>query len=250
MAGDEAPQNIYDDPDFLAGYSTLARFGEGWASAFEHDDLMSLLPDVMGKRVLDLGCGTGQLPRYLAEAGAAEVIGVDLSEKMLAIAAVEYGHPRVTYERAAIEDVRHPPGRFEVVVSSLAFHYVEDYAGLMRRIAEWLTPGGILVFSTEHPIYLAVDPEQSWVRDTDGKALHWTLDSYGVEGLREQTWFVSGVRKYHRMMATLVNGIVGAGLSLERMIEPMPSAEALQAHPNWVSEQIRPTFVLFRAKKP
>ena len=47
------------------------------------------------------------------------MLAVDLSEKMLQIAAAEYGHPRVTYERAAIEDVRQPPGRFEVVVSSL-----------------------------------------------------------------------------------------------------------------------------------
>jgi 2-polyprenyl-3-methyl-5-hydroxy-6-metoxy-1,4-benzoquinol methylase len=250
MADDGAPQNIYDDPDFLAGYSKLPRFGSGWADAFEHDDLLSLLPEAPGKRVLDLGCGTGQLARYLAEAGASEVIAIDLSEKMLEIAAAEYGHLRVTYQRAAIEDVRFPPDRFELVVSSLAFHYVEDYGALLRRIDEWLTPGGILVFSTEHPVFLAVDPEGGWVRDENRKPLHWKLENYGLEGLREQTWFVSGVRKYHRMMATLVNGVVDAGLVLERMIEPTPTAEQLQQHPHWVQELHRPTFALFRARKP
>jgi 2-polyprenyl-3-methyl-5-hydroxy-6-metoxy-1,4-benzoquinol methylase len=250
MASDEAPRNIYDDPQFLAGYSTLARFGAGWADAFEHDDLMGLLPDVTGARVLDLGCGAGQLARYLAEAGAAEVIGIDLSTKMLAIATAEYGHPRVTYQRAAIEDVRFPPARFELVTSSLAFHYVEDYAGLTRRIAEWLMPGGMLVFSTEHPIYLAVDPEAAWGRDADGKPAYWALENYGVEGLREQHWFVDGVRKYHRMMATLVNGLVDAGLIVERMIEPVPTDEQLEQHPSWAGERHRPTFVLLRARKP
>jgi 2-polyprenyl-3-methyl-5-hydroxy-6-metoxy-1,4-benzoquinol methylase len=250
MAGDEAPQNIYDDPEFLAGYSTLARFGSGWANAFEHDDLLGLLPDLAGKRVLDLGCGVGQFAVYLAEAGAVEVHGVDLSEKMLAIAAAEYSHPRVAYERAAIEDVRYPPERFDLVVSSLAFHYVEDYAALMRRIAAWLTPGGVLVFSTEHPIYLAVDPEQGWVRDGDGQPLHWALSNYGLEGLREQRWFVDGVRKYHRTLATLMNGIVEAGLIFERMIESMPSDDALRLHPTWIEERHRPTFLLVRARKP
>src|SRR5262249_60794791 len=74
----ETPQNIYDDPEFLAGYATLERFGPGWTRAVEHADFMGLLPDVEGKRVLDLGCGLGQLALYLAERGAAKVVGVHL----------------------------------------------------------------------------------------------------------------------------------------------------------------------------
>jgi len=53
------PQNIYDDPSFFAGYSTLERFGAGWERAMEHADLLALLPEVDGRRVLDLGCGAG-----------------------------------------------------------------------------------------------------------------------------------------------------------------------------------------------
>ena len=49
------PQNIYDDPGFFAGYSTLERFGAGWERAMEHADLLALLPEVDGRRVLDLG---------------------------------------------------------------------------------------------------------------------------------------------------------------------------------------------------
>src|SRR5213592_4772839 len=64
-------------------------------------------------------------------------------------------HPRVTYTRAALEDVEFAESRFDLIVSVLAFHYVDDYAGLWRRIARWLAPGGILVYSTEHPLYNA-----------------------------------------------------------------------------------------------
>src|SRR5262245_13876978 len=124
----------------------------------EHGDLLALLPEIAGRRALDLGCGAGQLAHHCAVSGAAEVIGVDLSERMLALARERWAHPRVAYLRAAIEDVTFPPGRFDLVVSSLALHYVSDYARLMGRIARWLAPGGVLVYSTEHPIYTARSP--------------------------------------------------------------------------------------------
>jgi SAM-dependent methyltransferase len=243
------PQNIYDDPDFLAGYSRLERFGSGWTRAVEHADFLRLLPRVEGKRVLDLGCGMGQLAVHLAEAGAAEVIGVDISERMLTLAMAERGHPRVTYLREAIESVAFPSDRFDLVVSSLAFHYVEDYPGLVRRIARWLTPGGVLVYSTEHPIYTAVDPATGWALDGDGKRLHWALDRYSDEGWREQRWFVDGVRKYHRTMATLINGLVDVGLAVERVLEPIPDEETLRRRPDFVDEHRRPTFLLVRTGK-
>src|SRR5437867_13363395 len=85
----DEPQNIYDDPGFFAGYSTLERFGAGWERAAELVDLLALLPDVDGRRVLDLGCGPGQLAHHLATRGAAEVLGVDLSQPMLALARAE-----------------------------------------------------------------------------------------------------------------------------------------------------------------
>src|SRR5260370_22439127 len=91
------PQNIYDDPGFFAGYSTLERFGAGWERAMEHADLLALLPEVDGRRVLDLGCGAGQLARYLATTGAAEGGGGDVSGRMLAPAPAAWSHPRWTY---------------------------------------------------------------------------------------------------------------------------------------------------------
>jgi 2-polyprenyl-3-methyl-5-hydroxy-6-metoxy-1,4-benzoquinol methylase len=246
----DAPQNIYDDPEFLAGYSTLERFGHGWTRAVEHADFMALLPDLGGKHVLDLGCGLGQLAFHMAEHGAAKVVAVDLSERMLAVAQAERAHPRITYRREALEHVVFDSERFDLVVSSLALHYVEDYAGLVRRIARWLIPGGVLVYSTEHPIYTAIDPASGWVTDAEGRRLHWALDRYADEGLRAQRWFVDGVRKYHRTFATLVNGLVDAGLMVERVLEPVPDAETLRRRPDFADEDRRPTFLLVRARKP
>jgi SAM-dependent methyltransferase len=168
---------------------------------------------------------------------------------MLALATSERAHPRVTYRRATMEELAFQPEQFDLVVSSLALHYVEDYADLMRRVGTWLRPGGVLVYSVEHPLYTASYPDKGWATDADGKQLHWTIDDYCVDGLREPHWFVDGVQKYHRSFGTLVNGLIDAGLSVERLVEPVPSDEALKQHPNWISERRRPTFLLVRARK-
>jgi 2-polyprenyl-3-methyl-5-hydroxy-6-metoxy-1,4-benzoquinol methylase len=247
---DERPQNIYDDPAFFAGYSTLERFGAGWSRAAEHADLLALLPDVRGRRALDLGCGAGQLAHYLATTGAAEVVGVDLSERMLALARAQWAHPRVAYQRAALETVAFPPERFDLIVSSLALHYVEDYAGLLARVAQWLTRGGILVCSTEHPIFTARLPGDGWIAGLAGPRTRWAIDNYADEGAREERWFVAGVKKFHRTFASLVNGLLDAGLVVERVVEPVPSEAWLRDHPQSVDERRRPVFLLLRARKP
>lgn len=249
MGSDAAPQNIYDDPAFFAGYSTLDRFGAGWARALEQPIFLGLLPPVAGRRVLDLGCGAGQLALHLAEAGAADVTGVDISEHMLGLARAERAHPRVTYRLEPIEDAQFPADAFDLVVSSLAFHYVNDYQRLVQNIGQWLAPGGTLVFSTEHPIYTARLPGDGWVLDGAGRRVGWSIDHYDQQGRREETWFVGGVRKYHRTLSTLVNELIEAGLTIERLVEPAPSEERLQHRPGEADEGRRPMFLLVRASR-
>src|SRR5262249_15853924 len=139
---------------------------------------------------------------------------------------------------------------FDLVISSLALHYVEDYPGVMRRIAEWLSRGGVLVYSTEHPIYTARLPSNGWIVDDAGRRTSWSLDRYAHEGAREETWFVSGVRKVHRTFATFTNGLADAGLTVERVLEPVPSEPWLQDRPQFADERRRPMFLLVRARKP
>ena len=90
--------------------------------------------------VLDLPSGASQLVHSLAARGAAEVIGVDGSERMLELARTQWTDPRVSCPRLSIEEVSFAPARFDLVASVLALHYVDDYRRLAERTAEWLVP--------------------------------------------------------------------------------------------------------------
>ena len=96
-------QNIYDDPKFFDNYSQLGRSKQGLAGAAEWPALRAMLPEMSGLNVVDVGCGYGWFCRWAREAGAATVLGLDVSEKMLERARSSSSDPAVTYARADLE---------------------------------------------------------------------------------------------------------------------------------------------------
>src|SRR5262245_57412633 len=94
--------------------------------------LRALLPDMKGKRVVDLGCGYGWFCRWARNAGAREILGIDVSEKMLARARSEPEQTGILYQRDDLETLRLPEAAFDLAYSSLVIHYVE---GLERLFA-------------------------------------------------------------------------------------------------------------------
>ena len=246
----DAPQNIYDDPTFFAGYAALREAESGLNTVLEQPALARLLPpSLAGLRILDLGCGFGDFARTARARGAASVVGIDVSEKMLAEARRRTEDSAIRYERAAIEALAVENGAFDLAVSSLALHYVADYPAAVRRIAAALAPGGRFVFSVEHPICTAMGVYE-WHRDDTGTELHWPVDRYREEGRRDTRWFVDGVVKYHRTIASYVNGLVEAGLALARLEEPEAEPAALAARPELALQRRRPPFLLLAADKP
>lgn len=241
------PQNKYDDPAFFAAYSAMPRSRGGLDAALEWPVLRAMLPDLRGKRVLDLGCGFGWHCRYAREQGAASVLGIDLSERMLARAAAMTADPAIEYRRAAIEELDLPAGAFDVVLSSLALHYVGRFDRVCRRVRHALVPGGSFVLSVEHPIFTA-RAEQDWWRDADGSPLHWPVDGYQHEGSRRTGWLAPDVVKYHRTMSTYLNVLLDAGFGIERLAEPSPPAWALAERPELHDELRRPMFLLIATR--
>ncbi len=242
-------QNIYDDPKFFEGYSRLPRSESGLSAVYEWPAFQRLLPaSLRGARVLDLGCGFGYVAREARVRGARHVIGVDLSERMLAAARAVTHDDGIEYVHAALEDYAPEAGAFDLVVSSLALHYIADYSALVRKVAACLVDGGRFAFSVEHPIFTA-HGSADWYYGAQGDRLHWPVDRYRDEGERRTNWFVDGVVKYHRTIESYVTGLLQAGLCLVRLEEPEAEAAQLAEHPEWRDERRRPPFLLMAAMK-
>lgn len=240
-------KNIYDNDAFFESYSKMARSQQGLAGAGEWQTLKALLPDFKNKRVLDLGCGYGWHCQYAAEHGAESVVGVDLSEKMLAVARQKNNFENVTYLHDSIDTVDFETESFDIVLSSLAIHYIEDFTKLAKNIAKWLTPGGQLIFSVEHPIFTA-EGTQDWTYDHTGVIAHFPVDNYFYEGKRTAHFLGTDVTKYHRTLTTYLDDLLTNGFRLERIVEPMPPENMFDI-PGMKDEMRRPMMLIVKAEK-
>jgi ubiquinone/menaquinone biosynthesis C-methylase UbiE len=238
-------QNIYDNEEFFAGYSQLRRSVEGLDGAPEWPALRALLPNLSGLKVLDLGCGFGWFCRWAHQQGAAHVLGIDVSERMLAQAKEATDDPSITYIKADMEYLELQPKSFDVVYSSLALHYVDNLTGLMAQAYRSLVPGGVLVFSVEHPIFTAT-LWPNWSVDNAGRKT-WPVDSYLDEGPRSTDWLTKGVIKQHRTLATHINMLIQIGFVISHIEEWGPTQEQIAAQPSWADERHRPPFLIIAA---
>ncbi|WP_144511886.1 bifunctional 2-polyprenyl-6-hydroxyphenol methylase/3-demethylubiquinol 3-O-methyltransferase UbiG [Bacillus sp. FJAT-22090] len=241
-------QNKYDDPIFFQKYSQMSRSQKGLEGAGEWHALEKMLPDFKNKRVLDLGCGYGWHCRYAVEHGAVQVTGVDISEKMLKVAKETTDASTIQYICQRIEDINFPANSFDVVVSSLALHYIESFNDICAKVKHCLKDGGVFVFSVEHPIFTA-QGKQDWYYDEKGNILHWPVDNYLTEGLRKANFLGEEVSKYHRTMTTYINDLIKAGFEITGLIEPEPAESLLNSVPGMLDELRRPMMLLISARK-
>jgi SAM-dependent methyltransferase len=243
-------QNIYDNPIFHQSYINLREKGKGLNDVLEIPAFRSLLPNLHNKKVLDLGCGFGESCKWYVANGAECVVGVDISDKMITKAKQEFSDNRIEYVNQSIEDIELKPNNFDLVLSSLAFHYVANFAKLVKRIYACVKPGGTLIFSQEHPVATAKKVSDGWVKDQNGKKVHWILDDYADEGIREQRWFIDGVIKYHRTLSTIINTLIQTGFQIESVLEPTATVESEEKNESLKEERRRPPFLIVKAQKP
>lgn len=240
-------QNIFDNQIFFDGYRQLRENKFSANELEEKPALFSLAPCLSGKAVLDLGCGYGENCARFKSLGATRVLGVDISEKMLSVAFEE--NPDVEFVHADMSNLSFINEKFDVVFSSLAVHYVEDFNSFVKDVYGVLNSGGYFIFSQEHPLTTAPISGASWMRDEDGNVLHYKLTDYGSPGFRSTKWFVEGVEKYHRRFSDIVNTLCEVGFIIEKMIETTPDAEILKIDKSWEKDLHKPNYLLIKARK-
>ncbi|MBR4767705.1 MAG: class I SAM-dependent methyltransferase [Lachnospiraceae bacterium] len=244
-------QNIYDNETFFQHFLKNRSGKVNFNDCIETPILLSMLPDLKGKAILDIGCGMGQHAKQYVDMGAGSVLGIDISEKMLSYAKEHNSAEQITYRLLPMEEIETIDGKFDLITSSLAFDYVEDFEGLMKKIHALMKPDAEFVFSMSHPIATAWDGKYDrYTRTETGERLYANLSNYSEEGLRKVDWVVSGYECYHRMLSTLINSLIRAGFSIEQCEEARLPEELRKKYPDVFGGTIhRPEFIFFQCGK-
>lgn len=230
---------LYDHPEFHAGYMKLRASREALNEALEIPAITDCIGSPAGKRVVDLGCGSGDMAIRLVQSGAAHVLGIDNSRLMLAKAR---RHELIDYRCEDLDALHLPSASVDLVVSSLALHYVRHSNTLIARISSWLRPGGRFAFSIEHPLCTAP------MSLGDASPLNpWPLSDYADEGERVRLWFIPSVIKQHRTLTSVVSPLIRHGLRITYFNEPMPTTEQTQTVPEYHLHRVRPPLLVIGA---
>lgn len=212
---------------------------------YEQPAMLSLLPPVAGLRILDAGCGPGVYTEWLVQQGAASVVAVDVTPQMLEIAQKrmgESGRGRVEFYQA---DLGLPltfahEAEFDLILCPLVLDYIEDWSAVFREFRRVLKSGGVFVYSAGHP-------QADFRYSPNG--------NYFQTELFEMLWNWQGqgpflIKSYRRPLQAMLNPMLEAGLRLDRILEPLPTAEFQQQDPEDYEKLLRePGFILVRGRK-
>lgn len=241
-----------------AGWNRVAPSFHGGTALPEYgplaptEDTLRLLEWIPDLRALELGCGSGHSLRYLAERGASELWGVDLSPVQIAFAeeTLRVFAPRCRLFESPMEvNPGIPSGCFDLVFSIWGLGWTTDLPATLALVADYLKPGGCFLFSGEHPAYSCLE----W----DGKQ-YVMSELYSAEGPREHTsWKGVPIVIYRRTLSTFVAQIIRAGLQIEALVEgsfnPDLAKEAHVDPARWYSTaraRLMPTTFIIKARKP
>ena len=198
-------------------------------------------------KILDLGCGDGQIARALAAQGS-DVLGVDPTQLHIDVAIERGGGPR--YLLGGATKIPVDDSSFDAVVACLVFEHIDQMDEAMMEVARVLKPNGQFSFFLNHP--LLQTPGSGWIDDhiIDPPEQYWRIGPYLVEteSIEEVEKDVY-IRFIHRPLSLYVNALLANGMSLERMVEPSPPAGFLARAPEYALAHTVPRLLYLRSTK-
>jgi SAM-dependent methyltransferase len=199
-------------------------------------------------RVLDVGCGDGQVSRLAAAGGAEFVVGLDPTWNQVTVAQRRGGGPY--YLRAGAAALPFADESFDAVIACLVFEHIRDVDDAIGEVARVLRPGGTFSFFLNHP--LLQTPNSGWIDDQmlDPPEQYWRIGPYLVEDETieevDKGVFIPFI---HRPLSRYVNALADCGLLLERMLEPAPPLGFLARAPEYEAAATIPRLLVLRARK-
>jgi SAM-dependent methyltransferase len=184
---------------------------EGLAEAEAH--LLGPVDDLVGRRVLEVGCGAAQCSRWLAERGVVAV-GMDISVNQLRHA--RRRDPPAHAVAATATAMPFPDATFDVAFASYgAIQFVGDLLRLFREVRRVLRPDGRWVFSVTHPIRWAF-PDDPGAAGLAASGSYFDRTPY----VERDGSGVAVYAEFHRTIGDYARALVGAGFAIETIVEP------------------------------
>ncbi|WP_274911256.1 class I SAM-dependent methyltransferase [Streptomyces sp. WZ-12] len=205
--------------------------------------LLRMLGEVSGRRVLDAGCGHGYFSRMLASRGA-RVTGVEPTDRMFGYAAEKERTRRqgIEYVQADLTQLPDLGGPFDSVVCSMVLAAIPDWMPAMRACVEALRPGGLFVFSVNHP---AFEQLLSTWREHGDYRVHRYLEEYPIPQTHASD--------FHRPLSAYLNELAALGCRLREVAEPgldpQAAHEAQATTPGIESYVHLPNFLIVAAER-
>lgn len=236
---------FYDDGEVFAAYWVSRERPDNPNDTLEQPILRELVGGLRDQRILDLGCGAATFGRHALAQGAHAYVGVDASENMVAAARGALAGTDGRVEHAPMEAWPYPAAAFDLVVSSLALHYVSELDAVLAGAFRALVAGGRLVFSVEHPVVTAC--ARGW---RTPQCQDWVVDDYFVTGPRETVWLGGEVVRHHRTVEGYVAALPAAGFVLDRLRESRPQRERFADAAEYERRLRVPLFLFLTGHKP
>lgn len=241
-------------------YEEFNNAEDSYSFNIEWPCIKELLPDLKGKTVLDLGCGTGIFTFLLEKCNPDKLLGIDLSEEMLQIAKEKAEKSNsdaefILHDAATCGEVVEEPVDF--IFSSTTSHYIKDLGQLFENVSKSLKAGGECIFSIIHPVYSAMYPiehaDGSYPEDEEWNVryLDKSMRAYIQPWLEYNDEYENHLSKsYHHTFADYMNAIIGAGLSIEKVCEPMPPEEWKESQPYRYEGFVEsPVYMIIKMRK-
>jgi SAM-dependent methyltransferase len=233
---------FYDEGDVFDSYRSAVAPGP-WSANFvmEEPALLDAVGDVRGLRILDLGCGDAAIGRRLLDAGCRGYLGIDASARMTEAARTALRGTAGQARCGAIERFSAPADSFDLVISRVALHYVEDLDAALSACRGCLAREGRMVFTVVHPVITSHDARP----DSEEPRTSWVVDDYFEPGPRHQDWLGTRVAWHHRTVEQYVASFQRAGFTLTALSECPPRPERFAGNADELARRRRiPLFLL------
>ena len=224
-------------------------FTDGADPEYEEQILPLLTAHLAGaRRMLDVGCGEGQVARLALRGGADMAIGIDPTWTQVAVGAQRGGGAH--YGRAAAGALPFASGSFDAAVACLVFEHIRDVDDAVAEVARVLAPGGRFLFLLNHP--LLQTPSSGWIDDQilDPPEQYWRIGPYLVEDETleevEKGVFIPFI---HRPLSRYLNLLAANGLLLHHMEEPAPPPGFLAKAAEYEAAATIPRLLYLRLRK-